>query len=317
METRFDAGSSGGVPVHCQVCGGADVGLFCTAIDRVLMQRSPLWRIERCRACGFGWTSPALPVDRIASFYPPAYLGDTTCALDEFFSGKLMHSRSWRGEVEKTRIVQSCLPGGRILDVGCGDGKFLWALDPHRWDRTGVELSGETVALVRSRMPSLRLLAGDLFSVHLAEESFDALTFWHVFEHLPDPARHLNRASRLLKPGGWLFISLPRLDSLQAHIFRAYWYAFDDVPRHLYHFSRRALDQLLEAAALRIRHHLFFSRLVNFHSLKHSLLNWSTDTCGSRIPYYLLKPLLFAFPYLEQISGRYGILTTIAQKPCA
>ncbi len=312
MESQNNAS---GAPPSCQICGSADVELFCTSTDRVLMRQDPVWRIERCRACGFGWTSPPLPEDRIASFYPATYLGNTVRALDEFSSGKLLRSRSWRGEVEKTRVVQSCLSGGHILDVGCGDGKFLWALDPHRWHRTGVDLSGETLALVRSRMPSIRLVTGDLFSGDLAEESFDALTFWHVFEHLPAPAKNLSRVSRLLKPGGWLFISLPRLDSLQARVFRGCWYPFDDVPRHLYHFSRGALDHLLQTAALDVRAHLFFSRLVNFHSLKHSLLNWSVDRFGSSVPYYLLKPLLYACPPLEQVTDRYGILTTIARKP--
>jgi SAM-dependent methyltransferase len=296
----------------CYVCGSRNTGDFCAARDR---HGSGIWQIERCRDCSFGWTSPALAEDRIASYYPTAYLGDTRKTLDDFFSGRLAHSRSWRGELEKARLVERYVGRGKILDVGCGDGKFLWALDPQRWDRTGVETSRDTIANVTRRMPSLHLVAGDIYAVSLAAASYEAITFWHVLEHLPDPRKVLNRVFDLLRPGGWLFISLPNLESLQAHLFRAYWYPFGDVPRHICHFSRKSLDLLLMEAGMTVRAHCLFSPHVNFHSLKHSLLEWSEKCLGSRIPYYMLKPLLFAFPLLERGTRKYGILTAISQKP--
>ncbi len=296
----------------CIVCGSRNTSGFCTARDR---HGSGTWRIERCRDCGFGWTSPALAEDLIASYYPTAYLGDTRKTLDDFFSGRLAHSRSWRGELAKARLVERYIDRGKILDVGCGDGKFLWSLDPQRWNRTGVETSRDTVSIVTQRMPSLPLVAGDLYSSSLLEASYEAITFWHVLEHLSGPRRVLKRVFDLLRPGGWLFISLPNLESLQAHMFRAYWYPFGDVPRHLFHFSRKSLDLLLADAGMEVRAHRLFSPHVNFHSLKHSLLAWSEERLGSPLPYYMLKPLLSLFPLLERCMGKYGILTTIAQKP--
>jgi SAM-dependent methyltransferase len=233
--------------------------------------------------------------------------------LEEFLSGTLSRTRSWRGEAEKARLLERWVTAGSVLDVGCGDGKFLWALGPH-WKRTGVDSSDETITLVSSRMPDLRLIQGDVFSESLTGENFDAITLWHVLEHLPDPRRVMRRVVSLLKPGGVLIISLPNLDSLQARLFRRYWYGFDDVPRHLFHYSKLSLDLLLLEVDLTIRRHLLFSRLVNFHALKHSLMHWSEEKFKSRIPYYILKPFLFAFPPLERITGKYGILTTIAQR---
>ncbi len=297
----------------CPVCGGTEVENYCTAVDRVLPRPDETWQIQRCCGCGLGWTSP-MPADP-GAYYPPSYLGNTRRTLDEFLSGRLQHSRSWRGEAEKARLVERICPGGRILDVGCGDGKFLWALETSRWDRTGVEYSRDTVELVRSRLPDLNLIAGDIYAPPLAAASFDVITFWHVLEHLPAPRRVIARAAALLQEGGWLVVSLPNLDSLQAALFRRHWYAFDDVPRHLYHFSRAALDRLLTSAGLRIQRHLLFSPRVNFHALKHSLLHWSEAGPGGRAFYYALKPILYLFPLLERLTGRYGILTVIARKP--
>jgi SAM-dependent methyltransferase len=301
--------------MSCLVCGNDDDELFCTAVDRVRRLAEPVWQIRRCVQCGFGWTFPIPSEEDTRAFYPSNYLGDVERTLDDYLSGRLRGTRSWRGSTEKVRLVERHIRNGRILDVGCGDGKFLWALDTRRWMATGVDNLPETLSRVRLRMPSLHLIEGDIYSGLLEEAGFDVLTFWHVFEHLPEPRSILRRAGALLRPGGWLFISLPRFDSLQARIFREYWYAFDDVPRHLYHFSRTSLDRLLLEAGFLLRDHRLFSPLVNFHSLKHSLLSWSEDWYRSRLPYYVLKPLLHPFVLLERASDSYGILTTIAQKP--
>ncbi len=298
----------------CPACGKDESRLFCTAVDRVRKQTAPVWRIERCIRCGLGWTSPAPTAEETAAFYPEDYFGDIERTLDDYLSGKLRGTRTWRGATEKVRLVERYIRSGRLLDAGCGDGKFLWALDPGRWEAVGVDTHRPTLSLVRARIPGLHLVEGDLNSAELAEGGFDVLTLWHVFEHLTDPAVTLRRVHRLLGPGGWLFISLPRFDSLQAALFRRHWYAFDDVPRHLYHFSKSSLDRLLREAGFEVRRHLLFSRLVNFHTLKHSLLNWCGDRSSTRTVYYLLKPLLFPFVSLERLLDRYGIMTVIAQK---
>ncbi len=287
--------------------------MFCCAADRLAPRPGERWKIIRCRSCGFGWTFPPLAPEEIPAHYPPEYAGDVARTLDEYFSGQLARTRSWRGETEKVRLVERYVRGGRILDVGTGDGKFLWALEPARWDRTGVEMSRATVDAVRAKMPDLRLICGDVHSPELQPGEYEAVTFWHALEHLPDPHRVLARAAGLLRPGGWLFVSLPNLDSLQARLFREHWYAFGDVPRHLYHFSPGSLGRLLGEAGLAVHARRLFSARVNMHCLKHSLLHWSENRFGSRVPYYLLKPAILGFPLLERLTGRHGITTVIAR----
>jgi len=70
------------------------------------------------------WTEPALRDEEIKQHYPPNYLGDTERTLDEFLSGRLQRSRSWKKEAEKVDLVQRFVSGGRILDVGCGWSAF-------------------------------------------------------------------------------------------------------------------------------------------------------------------------------------------------
>lgn len=300
--------------MYCLICSSSQGELFTTAFDRVLNRPDQIWRIHRCSKCGFGWTEPTLDDQQIKQYYPPTYMGDTQRTVDQFLSGRLQKSRSWRKEVEKVDLVQSFVPGGRILDVGCGDGKFLWAMDDKKWDKTGVEFSETTVQIVNERIDDLKLIEGDIFSNELTGNSFDVVTFWHVLEHLPRPNEVLNRVWELLSPGGLVFISLPNLDSLQASWFRRYWYAFDDVPRHIYHFAPGPLERVLQETGFQKLEHRFFSTIVNVHCLKYSLINWSEDFCGNRLPYYVLKPLLMTFPMMERLTGRYGMLTTVARR---
>ena len=299
---------------QCPICFCQQWELFTTAVDRVLLRPGESWEIQRCQDCGFGLTTPVLSEEKIKHYYPSTYHGDTVRTIEAFLSGKLQRSRSWKGEKEKVDLVQRFVDKGRILDVGCADGKFLWALDPEKWDRTGVEFAEQTVRLVNDKIPDLTLIEGDLFSDKLPENSFDVITFWHVLEHLPQPRAVLERTQKLLRPGGWLFISLPNFDSLQARLFQRHWYAFDDVPRHLYHFSPRPLALLLKENGLKVCKHVFFSSRVNFHCLKYSLINWSEAHFGSRFPYYMFKPLLMVFPLLERLSGKWGMLTTISRR---
>ncbi len=299
----------------CLICESSEVELFCTAFDRVRRRREKRWDILRCRRCGFGWTSPPLSTEEIGSHYPETYLGDTVKGMEEFLAGRLQKSRSWRKETEKVKLVERFAAGGKILDVGCGDGRFLWAHSPERWERHGVEFSSKTVELVQARMPEAGLIPGDIYSTALQVGVFDVITLWHVLEHLPEPRRVLRRLNALLRPGGWLFLSVPNFASIQACLFRQYWYAFDDVPRHLYHFSPASLIKLVSESKLESHRRLFFSRLINFHCLKYSLINTSEEHFGSRLPYYLLKPLLFGFTWIESISSRYGIMTLVVRKP--
>ncbi|RPI24731.1 MAG: class I SAM-dependent methyltransferase [Acidobacteria bacterium] len=299
----------------CPLCGSQETGLFCHAFDHVRWTPEERWEILWCRDCGYGWTHPPLEPEKIGTYYPPAYLGNTSQMIDDYRQGRLQKSRSWRKETEKVGLIEQFKTGGRILDVGCADARFLLALDGNRWDRTGVELSEPTVALVSEVFPKLTLIAGDIYSPRLTPSSFDVVTFWHVLEHLPEPEKVLRRVKELLRPGGLVFISLPNLDSLQALWFRRFWYGFDDVPRHLHHFSPRSLQRILSEAGLEFLHGpLFFSRIVNFHCLKWSLINWSREKFGTRGPYYALKPLLFVFELVESLTRSAGIITVVAAR---
>jgi SAM-dependent methyltransferase len=305
----------GAMTISCPLCSGTRGYTFCEAFDRVLKTPEVVWQVMLCPDCGYGWTEPPLAEEEIGNYYPASYLGDTRRMIAEYESGRLQRSRSWRKETEKAELVERFVRGGRILDVGCADARFLLSLDGSQWERWGVERSAPVVETVSGRFPELRMVTGDIHVRELPEGYFDVVSFWHVLEHLPAPAQVLARTRQLLKPGGTIVVSLPNLDSLQAHLFGRYWYGFDDVPRHLHHFTPPALARLFAGAGLAwVKGPLCFSPIVNHHCLKHSLLNWCEDRFSNRLVYYGLKPLVLSLPLVEKMMGQYGIVTVIGKK---
>lgn len=129
-------------------------------------------------------------------------------------------------------------PGGRALDVGCGDGKFLDRLQDRGWDTYGIEPSTD---IAFDRHHRLEALPGD--------GRFDFVVLHHVLEHVTDPADLLGRVASATREGGSLFISVPRLDTLPRH--RDFKYCING-RNHPICFSETCLCGLLARAGFAV-----------------------------------------------------------------
>ena len=68
---------------------------------------------------------------------------------------------------------------------------------------------------------------------------------WHVLEHVPDVEHQVAELKRLLKPSGTIIIAVPNFKSYDANHYKEFWAAYD-VPRHLWHFSKTAIEKLFD-----------------------------------------------------------------------
>jgi SAM-dependent methyltransferase len=133
---------------------------------------------------------------------------------------------------------------GRLLDVGCGAGDFLHAMDRiGDWEVQGIE-PGEIPAAKARQLYGLDVQVGQLEEVDIPDASFDVVTMWHVLEHVTHPRLTLQAVARVLRPDGILILACPVVDCWEARLFGPNWSGFD-VPRHLYTFSRKTLRRLL------------------------------------------------------------------------
>jgi SAM-dependent methyltransferase len=100
---------------------------------------------------------------------------------------------------------------GSVVDCGMGPGRLLAELERSGWLVSGIDISGEMVALARERLPgrSDRLLQGSIESMPFPSRRFDAAVCTGVLEYVEDIPRALGEVSRVLRPGGLFVVSMP------------------------------------------------------------------------------------------------------------
>jgi 2-polyprenyl-3-methyl-5-hydroxy-6-metoxy-1,4-benzoquinol methylase len=291
----MSAAPATGQGLSCAFCGSADAELVLEKTINGPGALLPL-RLLRCRSCDLVRTEPQLTAPALEPYY-----------REEYWGGIETEDLNWirRDQRYRTAFLHQFRSEGSVLDVGCGLGFFLRALDPHRWDRFGVEPMPVPYREAARSLGADRIVNHELTAAGFPAAKFDAITFWDSLEHLPNPRAVLQEARRLLRPGGIVLIGLPNFASYQARHFREDWFALS-LPHHLYHYTEASLTKLLEGCGFRVRLVEDRTGLENYHALKHSLLNRMTRLHGSRrgrLLYYAAKPFLHPW---EWISTRWG-----------
>jgi SAM-dependent methyltransferase len=152
------------------------------------------------------------------------------------------------------RLERLARPGGRLLDAGAGQGRFVARARAAGYEAFGIEPSARGVARAAARGVVLEPVGME--EAEIASASLDAVSLWHVLEHLEDPGAALRRIGAWLRPGGGLLVGVPNLSSWQARIGGERWYHLD-VPRHRTHFTAKGVVLLLERSGfevLRVEH---------------------------------------------------------------
>jgi len=152
------------------------------------------------------------------------------------------------------------VPGGRLLDVGCGGGRIVENLRLLGWDATGLE--PDEAAASGARALGIPVVTGSLPDARYGDGSLDAVVMVHVVEHLHDARRILGEVRRILRPGGTLVIVTPNPASMTHAWFRDAWLQLDP-PRHLCLWSRQALVDMLASSGFLVERVRGSARAVN------------------------------------------------------
>lgn len=249
----------------CDLCGSAG-DLVQSGIPDPDGNLGGTWGFQRCAnpACGIYWLDPAPPPHELWKAYA-TYHTHTRKSGNRLARAMLSLAHRlirlcllplWmlsglKRETDHLRFMTLAHePAGKLLDVGCGGGRFLNRMKKRGWEVEGIDFDAQATNKVTARY-GIRTHAGDLTQCALPANSFDVITMSQTIEHLHDPNASLRESLRILKPGGLLVMTTPNVKSIGASEFGAYWRGWE-APRHLHLFSVESLQRLTQRAGFEV-----------------------------------------------------------------
>jgi SAM-dependent methyltransferase len=279
------------------------------------------YAIARCPLCSLEQTTPLPAQDELNRLYETCYnFGGEKNTGYTRLRGRFFNSFLYRiwlaldGDISFHRNSGS----GRLLDVGCNEGRGLEFYQRHGYTAEGLELNSRAAEIARSKGFTVY---GNTLEDFATERRYDVIVLSNVLEHSLDPGFMLQHIRRLLAPGGMVWISCPNNQSWLRSAFGRYWINWH-VPFHIVHFSPDTLNALLvksqfeviemrqETPALWVAHSLI-ARLFSkpgqpTRQLRSALLVASLIL--------LIRGLLFPLLWLGNLSKRGDCLVVSARK---
>ena len=218
-----------------------------------------------CTKCDFVFQHPLPTSEKIASFYPSDYeVYEEQSRIKKVSALRKSFLKKYYGYLHlKTLSITDLLSGiahlfhknheipfvqnGILLDVGCGNGRYLDGMKKLGWQVKGVEFNESAINVCK--LSNLDVHHGDIFSANFKDNTFDIINVSHVVEHVPHSKEFFAELARVLNKNGTLIIKTPNSNALGRALFNTNWYA-NDVPRHLYLFSEKNLSLLAQTHGL-------------------------------------------------------------------
>jgi 2-polyprenyl-3-methyl-5-hydroxy-6-metoxy-1,4-benzoquinol methylase len=183
-------------------------------------------------------TFPQPQVEELPKYYESQEYISHTDEKRGLFSRLYQLVKKWSLQKKAKLILQQHGEVGSLLDVGAGTGDFLKVAKEKGWQVHGMEPNKNAAKLALEKGIDLKASLNDFEG-----KQFDVVTLWHVLEHIPDLEETILKLAALVKPQGTLIIAVPNFKSFDARHYGKFWAAYD-VPRHLWHFSKKSMKNL-------------------------------------------------------------------------
>ncbi|MFX0196563.1 MAG: class I SAM-dependent methyltransferase [Candidatus Hodarchaeota archaeon] len=203
----------------------------------------------RCLNCGLSYLNPMPTFEELRQYYE----SDFDIIVNRNSQSYLKGSDYIRNQLV---AFEKFVRKGRLLDIGCGTGNFVFRARELGWDAYGIEISKRNSAFLRNEL-GLNVLNASIEEVNLGSEYFDVVILNHVLEHLFDPKSVLRKISGFLRKGGILAIYVPNeLESLYSKLmlddFLFYCQPRERPTDHLYFFNKKTIQLLLRNTGYRV-----------------------------------------------------------------
>lgn len=198
-----------------------------------------------CKRCRLRYVNPRINRQTLEEGYVETYYPEDKVERIHTDRMEWLQMTERLAELEKQRQDK-----GRLLDVGCGIGTFLHLAREQGWESHGVDPSRSGITFAQETH-QLDVKCGEVFDADFPSGHFDAITLYHVLEHIPELNPFLSELRRVLKPQtGILVIEVPNGEGLQSRLKKADW-PYVHPHDHLYYFSAHSLPRLLQKHGFR------------------------------------------------------------------
>jgi SAM-dependent methyltransferase len=248
----------------CKICANQDFEYLYQGCDR-LHYLPGEFKLYRCSGCGLILVYPQLRDQELSKYYPQDYYSYENShrvapprSLKEKLVYFLLHPFQALNCLFYSKLLGQnrdlkCGLGSRVLDIGCGDGRYLLEKRSLGCQCFGNDIGEKALNRLREKVPEIETRCGNLWDVDFSQNFFDVINMSHVIEHVRDMDKLLIEARRIVKDDGLLRIQVPNAASVSFAIFGKFWMPLD-VPRHVYTFSFPNLKRMFRDNGFEIVH---------------------------------------------------------------
>lgn len=297
--------------------------------------KNQVWFFYHCQNCYYYFINPFPNNEQLEEAYTHDYYGKGEKKFSFPLVEKVLDFFRSRRARELKKHLNSNIEAS-VLDIGCGNGRFLYYLHKLGFKNLyGIELPGKSAERA-SKLPSLTIKIGEIENATFDADIFDAITLFHVLEHMKNPIQILQNIRLWLKDNGILMVSFPNIASRQAQKYKGFWLHLDP-PRHLNFIAPNDFIAQMKLLGFELITSQYFSieqnpfgyvqSFLNKHAQKREILFESfkgnkyylkdipkTTLIFHRIIFVLLMPYFIFIDLIESWQKKSGTVSFVFKK---
>ena len=225
----------------CPVCDSSGIQQVLVATDHTVSGEP--FSIWQCANCSLRFTQNVPEPAEIGRYYKSEEYISHSETSKGIVNWLYLRVRKFTLSSKRNFIeVETRIKKGNLLDVGAGAGAFVHHMKENGWRVEGVEPDPQAIERAKQQYGINLKPSPEIFSYQ--PSTFDAVTMWHVLEHVHELHEYIKHIKSICKPTGKIFVAVPNFTSFDADHYGSAWAAYD-VPRHLYHFSPASMHELM------------------------------------------------------------------------
>jgi len=198
--------------VNCNLCGSKKYRKM-----YIIEKSGYKFQIVKCRKCGLVFQNPRIKESDIEKIYDKNYFHAKGFDRDYCIEAKRFDKFEIKKDIKRINVIEKFCKKGKMLEIGCAYGKFLYEAKKLGWKVYGLDISPYPLRFARKHY-KLDVKVGSLDSVKYPSNFFDCVVMIEVMEHLTNPKKTLEKVNRILKPNGLIVIQTSNVDCLMSKL---------------------------------------------------------------------------------------------------